>query len=213
MISDQYKFIFSHIPRCAGTSINSFFLNKDKTKLIRMYDKPGEHKTFSQFKEKFPVYYKSYFKFCFVRNPFDRCVSLYFLRKRVANEMTKANIKLPAHWPNIDEINKYSFSDMVKKSKETEDKNIQYLEAGCRDDWWLSDDVVDEVNFIGKIENMKSDFKEVCNRLRINIKELPDENKSEFEHYTKYYDSDYTREIVAEKYAKDIEYFGYEFGA
>jgi hypothetical protein len=126
--------------------------------------------------------------------------------------MTKANIKLPAHWPNINEINKYSFSDMVKKSKDTNDKVVQYLEAGCRDDWWLSDEVIEKINFIGKVENIKSDFEEICNRLRITPMELPNENKSDLMHYTKYYDSDYTREIVAEKYAKDIEYFGYKFG-
>ena len=125
---------------------------------------------------------KRFFKYAFVRNPFDKLVSMY--RYRVSRSGGE----------------KYNLKEFLLKTKTSTDV------------WdWSQVDLTSGCDFIGKYENLQKDFDTICEKIGIPQQELPHTNSQERKHYTEYYD-DETRSIVAEKYAKDIEYFGYKFG-
>lgn len=126
-----------------------------------------------------------YFKFSFSRNPWDRLVSAW---------------KYAFGAGRIQEYGKVDFNKFIKSHLNVwrcvEMNTLDFCE-GC--------------DFIGKFENLQEDFDIVCDKIGIPRQQLPHTNKTEHKHYTKYYDEE-TKQIVAQKYAKDIEYFGYEFG-
>jgi hypothetical protein len=70
-----------------------------------------------------------------------------------------------------------------------------------------------DIDFIGKVETLGQDLQKLSEILSIPYQDIDVEltNRSKHKHYIEYYD-DETRQLVAEKYAKDIEYFGYKFG-
>ena len=76
MIIEEYKAIFIHIPKNAGTSIETLFANNS------FKVQPYKHANIHDIKKLFPEVYKSYRKFTIVRNPYDKMVSWYFYLKR-----------------------------------------------------------------------------------------------------------------------------------
>jgi hypothetical protein len=61
-----------------------------------------------------------------------------------------------------------------------------------------------------RFENLADDFRTVCAALDISPTILPQYNRSNRDHYSKYYD-DELRELVRERFAAEIERFGYVF--
>ena len=146
---------------------------------------------------KFISEYNDYFSWTFVRNPWDRLVSAYFNKivDKFQSGLVSWRGKIKSFEEFILEIEKNDVIDLKC------DRHIRSLHT-----FFPSN-----VNFVGKFEKLQEDFNLICDKTGIQQKELLVENKSRHNHYTEYY-NDETRLIVAEKYAKDIEYFGYKFG-
>ena len=83
MIIEEHKTIFIHIPKNAGTSIETLFANNS----FRI--QPNKHADIYEIKRKFKNSYNNYKKFTIIRNPYDKMVSWYFYLKKNVNENHK----------------------------------------------------------------------------------------------------------------------------
>ena len=206
MINHKHNFIFIHIPKTAGETLSAALQVRIQTyKHTFQLEKEiaDKHETITEYMSLNPNN-NDYFKFAFVRNPWDRVVSLwsYYVKRNIA-PVSDNNFKTCIK--NLEtlfcKVPDNYYSNSQRKI------NLLYPQYHFISDWY-GNNVLD---YIGRFENLQEDFDTVCDKIGIPQQQLPHTNKSNHKHYTEYYD-DETREIVAEKYAKDIEYFGYKFG-
>lgn len=190
MINHEHKFLFIHVPRTGGTSIETQFqYNGD--------EKRGDGKKHFNLedykKELTDKQFNTYFKFTFVRNPWDIMISKYvsnwYALKHRGGEIGYQRGKSL----------KYFLDHYQPAEHEHGDGLLDYFDP-------------DQMDFVGRFENRVEDIKYICEKIGINIDtNIKKRSMRKKKHYTEYYD-DKTRDIVAKRYAKDIEYFGYKFG-
>jgi hypothetical protein len=78
--------------------------------------------------------------------------------------------------------------------------------------WWIKDlDGRIQMDFIGRFENLQEDFAYIADRIGLEDAELPHLLAGKNPSYVDFYD-DHCRKLVADKYAEEIELFGYKFG-
>tara|TARA_B100002019_G_scaffold287225_1_gene298890 strand:- start:2129 stop:2731 length:603 start_codon:yes stop_codon:yes gene_type:complete len=130
------------------------------------------------------------FKFSFVRNPWDLCVSHYFYRQREGHEEAVGT----------------PFREWLMNDKKREP--IMWQASTQYDCLTVNGKLA--VDFIGRFENLQADFDKICKHIQIPSIQLDKHNTTEHEHYSKYYDQE-TKEYVFNLFKKDIDYFNYEF--
>ena len=193
---DEHKCIFVHITKCAGISIATSLFGNLGGGHFRI---PHYQLIFSQSE------FTEYYKFTFVRNPWDRLVSAFlFLKKGGANKIDKQWAKenlsqytdfntFVTRWVNRKNVNKWKH--FVPQYK-------FLCQPGSQ---------TPVVDFIGHFECINEDFTNVQNRLNSHSN-LQNLNKTEGikKDYREYY-TEAAKKIVADVYLEDIWILGYDF--
>ena len=209
IISHKHRFIFVHVNKCAGTSITRALFPHlgaddvvlgclpEQEKLHAESKKNGgleKHSTAGHIKSMLDAdIWQNYFKFAFVRNPWDRLVSSY-------------------HWVlNSKWDDGHGRMQAVREAADFEEYVLSPYcnRRNCMD--YLADDNGEIlVDFIGRYENLAADFSEVIGRSGMPAVKLGKHNMTKHKNYTAYYNP-LLVDLVEEWFARDIAQFGYRY--
>jgi hypothetical protein len=197
---DDYKCIFIHIPKCAGISVSmSLFGN-----LAGGHLKARDYQLIYSKKE-----FDSYFKFTFVRNPWDRILSAYmYFRNGVGlysladPEQREGMQRILAGHPDfesfvrgwVNPINIRTWFSFLPQYAYICDRKKRPL-----------------VDFIGRVETIRDDFAIIQQRLGSGC-DLRCDNRTraaELDFRDCY--TEETKAIIADVYRDDIRILGYSF--
>ncbi len=223
MISLQKKFLFIHVPKTGGNSIQNILKDYSEDRILGHPDPGGngllqrfqvrndrygssKHSTLSQYRTALePEIFRGLYRFSVIRNPWDRMISYYFSPHRGING-----------W------NRYSFLELIREVQPVRHyicckKTVTPLTIIgniCREFGvqlpLLHRKLAGELDFLIRFEQLDSDFQKVCDRLEIPFTPLPRVNRSRHDHYSSYYD-DETREAVRRKFREEIVTGNYSF--
>jgi hypothetical protein len=200
LISDSRKVAFVHIQKTGGSTVARLL----RANIPDIY-MVGERHEFAMRGVKELEDWDEYFKFAFVRNPWERLVSWYSM----VTTFRKAGNEL---WQYVHD-NCSNFEEFIHNCTDEVEirKGVHYSFAYNQLDYVTDEDGDLIVDFIGRFESFDKDVCKVFDRIGVEIEAVPHWNHSRHTHHSAFYTPE-TERIVRERFEKDIEYFGYEFG-
>lgn len=186
---DNTRSIFIHIPKAAGMSVVKCIYGLDSS----------NHYGYKDYKTNNIEKYNSYFKFSFVRNPYDRLISAYtYLSQGGMNEIDR-------YWYKKFLSQYGSLSSFIQNGgleKAINENAEHFIPQHC----FVYNDGKLEVDFLGKLESINDDMEYLSTILKFSH-EFRKVNASKPEGYSL---SEDDKKIVSELYSLDFELLGYE---
>lgn len=217
MISTSKKFLFIHVPKTGGNSIQNIIREYSSDQIVcvdpcqdgserfelRNANYPlTKHSSLREYADVIePELFSRLFKFATVRNPWEMLISFYFSPNR-----------------GVCEWNRGAFKKLIKKTKVLRDYiSVSRVASSGRSFFFgpkktAAGGLTDDIDFLIRFERLNADFAEVCKKLGLPMRPLPKRNQSVHLHYSRYYDEELIS-LVARKFHEEIAWGGYRFEA
>ncbi|GAA5495211.1 hypothetical protein Rhal01_01386 [Rubritalea halochordaticola] len=224
MISHDYKCIFLHIPKCAGTSIESVLGHHEGYRGPNRQD----HRTLRSIQQ--PIFSKDLFKnlenFTELGRRFKRKVISRNENPRNKLMVTKEQYRqyykftiVRNPWARAFSWYKAVQEDPVFRNFVNLEADVNFYEAlnKCigkdllrEQTYWITDYTgAIPLDFIAKLETLESDFPAICNDMGVEGLSLPHHLKRSGSYLDAF--DDKTKDLVYHFYKEEIRLFGYEF--
>ena len=199
-VFDNLECVFVHIPKTAGTSIRRG-LGQFPDPNPRRYPRLKTHARAFEYRLALGhERWESYLSFAFVRNPWDLMVSSYFWWREKAQTFRRTRRSRRQVLAMAD------FNEFVRSHFGRE--YINEFKGDMFD--WISSSGEIIVDHVGRVETLHDDWQVICRQIGIPAPELPHANQTSRGDYHSYYD-DRSIEMIATRFHRTIEHFGYEF--
>jgi chondroitin 4-sulfotransferase 11 len=172
-LEDNQPFVFIHIPKCAGSSVKSWYKEVFNNKVLILNHAPVKNFAINDF-----------FKWTIVRNPFDRFISFYTFRGQILKKRQKTSETYYNELLDWEKGIEY-WTDKWFDIFWFDDRNNNYMLGPIDNTFKLSTPQVEwltykdqlYINHIIKLENLEHDFKPIKEMVNTNI-DLETKNRS-----------------------------------
>ncbi len=200
-IDHEHRLVFVHIPKTAGNSVTQSMASvrgpaAERSPRIAKHAKAVEVRGLIG-----AARWEQYFSFAFVRNPWDLMVSSYhwWLQKAPGIRYHRRLARKVAGMDGFEEF----IRSPVGRGRINE-------RPGELCDWFEDWQGTQLVRFVGRVERIEEDWRLICEQCGVSLPPIPHVNRSRHDDYRSYY-TPQTRELVARRFARSIEQFGYSF--